>query len=716
MLNLEQAPLEVVSRRRDPRMTLPSRPGEVPADGLLGRRAFALVPWIVVSVAALAYACSEALRFAQDDLNWIMIGIALAVSAGSLTLAFLQDRQIGLRYRRALWVYVVFGLGITALLAAAAVADTGVASVVFAGAGPVAMYLGLVAPPAWRLRVLATFFVATTVVQVANPATALFDVVVVWSMIVASWACGVLVSIGYARTTNISRRLGGYDAATRSLSRRTFMEQLEFAMAHEEDADRPLALLLIGVDLARAGDQHSGDDGARVLQWIGTAVPALLPATAEFGRLGDGELGVLLSDISRHDAQQIAEEIERALSVRVPTTVGVATTQTRDLPAADLFRVADAARALAARDGRGVHALVAGTVESSMRIQTPVETPTLRYAEMRATGKVPRLVEEMDLNRRILTMSLLLVAAAGVPNIARSIFDPGEGFATDLVRYGGGLWLAWVLASAEVTRRWGGRGYPRIDALIVTSGALIMPIGVASAGLASGGLTASIVAAFFVKTLFDAAVHTRAIASGMCGCLLVAWGVMVALSPADTLWAAPFQLALFGGCIALGRIARAAMDETADHARSRASTDDLTQFSNRAGFIDFAEEAFYQSVTTTGQPFALITFRLDGLRAYNEAYGYAAGDAMLRTIADLLEDRIPAYYVIGRTGATMFSAAVAVGGANAASGLAHDLCVAIGELTSVRAGCATCPADGATLAALMDASEHSARPRRVATA
>lgn len=721
MLNLEQAPLEVVDRRRDPRMTLPARPGEAPAEGLIGRRAFALAPWVVVGVAALAYVASELIRSEGRPPDWPVLATALSVSAASLALVLVQDRPIGLRYRRSLWVYAAFGLALLGLLAVVAIADTGVASVIFAGAGPVAMYLALVAPPKWRLRLLGALFVTTAAVQVANPTTAWFDVVIVWSMIVASWACGALVSVGHARTAKIIRRMGGYDSATRSLSRRGFMEQLEFSVASEPDVDRPLALLLIGVDLGSAdalgSDDDPSDDRARLLHWIGSAVPSVLPPTAEFGRLGDGELGVLLSDVRRHDAVEIAREIEAVLAVRVPTAIGVATSETRTLGAADLFRVADAARAVATREGRGVHALVAGTVDAHVPIAAPVLRPTLHYADMRATGKVPRLVEEVDLSRRILVISLLLVAAAGVPNIARSIVDGGDGFAVDLVRYGGGFWLAWVVGIAEVTRRWGGRGYRWVDAFVLVNGALALPIGVATAALASGdGVMAAIVAAFFVKTLFDAAIHERAIATAMIGCVLVAWAVTVVLSPTDTLWAAPFQLALFGGCIGLGRLARSAMDETAYHARSRAITDDLTQFSNRAGFIHHAEEAFLEAVTTTGQPFALITLRLDGLRAHNERYGYASGDAMLRTVADLLEERIPAYYVIGRTGATQFSAAVAVGGAHAASGLAHDLCVAIGAHTSVRAGCATCPADGATLAALMHASEQAASPRRGAVA
>lgn len=715
MLNLEQAPLEVVARQRDTRMTLPSRPGEAPLEGLLGRRAFALVPWIVVSAAALAYAIGEVIRHHDSGLSLPVFGGALAVAAIAGGLALIHDTAIGRRYRRALWVYAVSGVVLVGVIATVAAADVGAASVVFAGAGPVATYLALVAPPSWRSRALAVFVVATVAVQVVNAQTGWFDLVIVWSLILAAWASGVLVSVGHARTAKITRRLGAYDAATRSLSRRSFMEQLEFAMSPAGEVGRPIGLLLIGVDLARAPELPA-QDGARLLEWVGTAVSAVLPPTAEFGRIGDQELGVLLSDVSRHEAEEIGWEIERALSLRFPTTVGVATSETRDLAAADLFRVADAARAMAQRERRGVHALVAGAVVAATVSSAPAPRPTLRYADMRATGKVPRLVEASVLGRRIVAMSGLVVAAAGLPIVVRGMVDGGTGFAADLVRYGGVPWLIWVLSLAEASRRWANRGNFRVDAFLLLNAAMSLPIGVGCAALASGGLVSPILAALFVSALFTSSIHSRGQAIVIFLPIVAAWGVVALLSPADTLWAAPFQLMLLLGSFALGSTARVAMDETADHARSRAFTDDLTQFTNRAGFVHFAEDAFYRSVTSTGQPFALITFELEGLRAYNEANGYAAGDALLRTIADLLEERIPAYYVIGRTGATRFSAAVAVGGAHAASGLAHDLCVAIGQLTSVRAGCATCPADGATLAALMANAEAAARPRRAVLA
>jgi diguanylate cyclase (GGDEF)-like protein len=385
--------------------------------------------------------------------------------------------------------------------------------------------------------------------------------------------------------------------------------------------------------------------------------------------------------------------------------------------ASDLFRVADAARAVAAREDLGTHCLVAGSLAAARPSMAPAaRQPSLHYADLRATGKMPRLIDGADMERRLAVLSLLMVAAAGVPIVYRGITSIDQGLAADVVRYGGIPWVLAILAMAGITKRWVRRDAPVVEALLLVATTFTISGGIAAAAIATGGLLSPILFALFIKTLFDTVAMERGQAAVSLASVVVCWCIAAAFSAPEALWVAPFHLALIGGCWAFGRIARATMAQTADFARDRAYTDELTQFSNRAGFVEVAEEAFYRSVTETGQPFALITFHLDGLRSYNETHGYAAGDALLRTIADLLEDRIPSYYVIGRTGSTTFSAAVAVGGSLAASGLAHDLCVEIGAHTTVRAGCATCPGDGATLAALMETSEADARRRVAAVA
>ncbi|MDO9355129.1 MAG: diguanylate cyclase [Solirubrobacteraceae bacterium] len=716
MLNLDGSSLEVVTPSRDPRMTLPGRPGEAPVEGLLGRRALALAPWVALAVVALAYGVSELLRAGPDGTDWGLAVTAFVLAAVSTVAASIQDTAFGIRHRRTLWIYAAFGTTTMLIVAGAAALDAGITSIVFAGTGPIAMYSALVVPPTWRLRVLGLLLAITLAVQLVTPASSWFDALVVSTLITGAWFSGVLASVAHARTAKIARRLTRYDAETRSLSRRGFMEGLEHLMSPMEGEDQPIALLLVGVDVVAA--EAAGDDRERLLRWIGTAVPAHLPLGAEFGRLGDGELAVSMTGLTRAAAAQVADEIQRALAVRVPVTVGVATTESRSsVAAADLFRVADAARADAVREGLGTHSLVAGSITAGRpSLAASARRPTLRYADLRATGKTPRLIEGSALERRIAVLSLATVAAAGIPIVIRGITSGDHSLAADVVRYGGVPWLLAVLAMAGATRRWMNRDAPIAEALLLAATAGTISGGITAAAIATGGVLSPILFALFIKTLFDTVAMDRGRAAVSLVAVVIGWFVAATFSAPEALWVAPFHLALIGGCWAFGRIARATMAQTADFARDRAYTDELTQFSNRAGFLELAEEAFYRSVTETGQPFALITFHLDGLRVYNEAHGYAAGDALLRTIADLLEDRIPSYYVIGRTGSTTFSAAVAVGGSLAASGLAHDLCTEIRAHTTVRAGCATCPGDGATLAALMATSERDARRRSAAIA
>lgn len=694
---------------RDGRMVAGEAASAVPAAGLLGLRAFALAPWVSLSVIALAYAVAEAIRSTQRPADGWLIGSAAALALVAAAIAAVQDRPIGLRYRQALWVYAVGGVATLAVLASFAVRDEGLTSPIFSSVCPLALYMGMVAPPAWRYRALAVLFAATMAVQLAVPADSLFDAVVVWTLIVAAWACGVLVSVGQARTALIIGRMRSVDRPSRTLSRRGFMEALEYAVAPGDRPDQPVALMLLDADLARIAALE-GDGGAAALRWIGASVADLLPPSAEFGRLSDGEFGVLITGIGRGPALELGRAVQASMATRVPTTVGVATSETRIVGAPDLFRVADAARAVAAADasGSGVHALVAGSIRSAdwdARDAAPARRPRLRFADLRTTGKAPRAVEEAVMNRRIGTLSTFALVVAGAPIVVRGLLDDGSGLAVDVVRYVGVPWLVWVGLTTAATYRWATGTNVRAEHILFacTSGALAG--GVTAVALAEGGLTSPIAAVFFLKVLFDATVFDRGRSLFGLGLVLTGWAVVTALGPAASLWVVPFHLALFAGCFALGRLGRGAMDDTAELARDRARRDDLTGLATRPAFAEQAELAFFESATTTGQPFALISLRIEGMRDFNEARGYAAGDALLQHVAGLLHDRIGAYYALGRTGGTEFSAAV-MAGEHAADGLARDLEETIGALARVRVACAACPRDGATVPALMLAADR----------
>lgn len=717
-LSAESSPAGVRGLRepqaRDLRMTLPARPGEIPREAFLGRRLFALAPRLVVSGVALAYAVAELLRERPGGVEWSVVGVAVLIAAVAGLLGLTNDRGLALRFRRVLWVYGAGGAIVLATLASIAIHDGGVTSVVYAGICPLATYAGLVSPARWRIVTLAALLLTTVAVQFGAPDAALFDAGIVLMVTAAAWFCGAMVAIAHERTVKIIRRNASHDRETRSLSRRGFMQQLEWAVRSQPGSPGSpgsIALLLIGVEPA---DDHDED----LLAWIGATVPAVLPDAAEFGRLSDDEFGVLLTELPRHRVEETARDVRRALEVggRAHVRVGVATSETRAVAAADLFRVADAARVLAFDDPLGVQSLVAGTAEvprgQAPPTAIPPERPGLRYADVRATGRVPRVAEEDVVGRSIVALSIIAVGVAGIPVVARELLDPGPGFYHQTVRFVGPIWVLLFFALAAATRRWWTRSGGGFDLFLVVVSGTLLAIGLGAASLMTVGLASPIVGAFFVYVVYGSAILSRDRGLLTLVQMLAGWSMVLALGPADVRWIAPFHLALFAGCFVLGSLGRRAIAQTAAVARSRAITDDLTQRPSPPGFRALAEAAFLISATETGTPLAMLVFQIADLRAYNEARGYGAGDELLRAMGDLLEARVPTAAAIGRTSSTEFAVAVAVAGPLEAAGLARDLGDALRELAPVTASSATWPADGATVDALMRAARSATRRSR----
>jgi len=89
-------------------------------------------------------------------------------------------------------------------------------------------------------------------------------------------------------------------------------------------------------------------------------------------------------------------------------------------------------------------------------------------------------------------------------------------------------------------------------------------------------------------------------------------------------------------------------------AEAAADQDPLTSARNRRAFVRELRRAaaFAQRY---GQPASLVYFDLDDLKAINDRFGHAAGDAALKAVADRLSTHVRQSDVVGRMGGDEFA-------------------------------------------------------------
>ncbi|AWN38707.1 sensor domain-containing diguanylate cyclase [Methylobacterium radiodurans] len=88
-----------------------------------------------------------------------------------------------------------------------------------------------------------------------------------------------------------------------------------------------------------------------------------------------------------------------------------------------------------------------------------------------------------------------------------------------------------------------------------------------------------------------------------------------------------------------------------------ARTDDLTQLSNRAAFNQLLDDGL-RDARARGREVAVLLIDLDGFKAVNDALGHAAGDAVLRRVADRLRAPYLAACTPARLGGDEFAVLV----------------------------------------------------------
>jgi diguanylate cyclase (GGDEF)-like protein len=122
-------------------------------------------------------------------------------------------------------------------------------------------------------------------------------------------------------------------------------------------------------------------------------------------------------------------------------------------------------------------------------------------------------------------------------------------------------------------------------------------------------------------------------------------------------------------------------------AQSLADRDALAPVFNRRAFLRELHRTMSE-VERYGTPAAVIFIDLDGFKALNDAYGHAAGDAMLRHVGRFLLDSVRESDVVGRLGGDEFGVILNRANAEEARAKARVVSEALNATALMHAGIA----------------------------
>jgi two-component system cell cycle response regulator len=147
-------------------------------------------------------------------------------------------------------------------------------------------------------------------------------------------------------------RLTTIDGLTQISNKRHFLETLEREIARGQRYRRPLSLVMFDLDHFKAINDTFGHlAGDYVLKHLASAVKQRIRREDVFARYGGEEFAIVLPEISISAAMTLAEKIRQLIErhefrfektkIAVTISVGVASTDDRDLDAETLIKLAD---------------------------------------------------------------------------------------------------------------------------------------------------------------------------------------------------------------------------------------------------------------------------------------------------------------------------------------------------------------------------------------
>jgi diguanylate cyclase (GGDEF)-like protein/PAS domain S-box-containing protein len=114
-------------------------------------------------------------------------------------------------------------------------------------------------------------------------------------------------------------------------------------------------------------------------------------------------------------------------------------------------------------------------------------------------------------------------------------------------------------------------------------------------------------------------------------------------------------------------------------------TDPLTNIYNRRFFMQMMEQEM-ERTRRNGKPFSLIMFDIDHFKSVNDRFGHAAGDMVLKSIADTVKNRIRKTDCFARWGGEEFIILLPETSLKDAAGLAEELREKLSNMTLPEVG------------------------------
>lgn len=710
---------------------------------ILDRRDVAFVPAASFALVSLLGIVSVLLRGdGGADTYLLVVGaLALVVSSG-LLLAL--DHPLVRRVRSRVSTYVWIGVGGTAAVTSAAIADGGPESPIVTGLVLFATYWGLLLPRAVGRWPLALLLLAFGVVLVARPGAPAIAQVATPLILLAGWMLGRLGHFTHGHAARTALLLSRSDALTRMLNRRGFFEEFEYELARARADGQSLGLLVLDLDdFKPINDRDGHDAGDALLRWIGEQLPGVLPERSALGRLGGDEFAIALPGVTPGQARAVALAAREALAPRIAVSIGVACAHPDLGPfdADELVRNADrlmyAVKRGQSASGEqvvvgpvGDDAAAAGEADAfAPRTRTPeaadrgdaLVPPPVSYAALRRAGGPPdRPLDVLDL-RWLFPAGFGAIAVAGLVISLTQQSYGGDRLWDDML-----LWLTapWVALNAGLgianLRRREGRSAIRMERLTYFTAAVLLGGGIGTAMLAGDhlGLLSPIIAGLYLKVIFDGYAMPRRDSQISLAIVLAFWLVTAVVGPPGALWVAPLQLGMFLSAHAIGLVAHRAFTDATDEILALAGTDALTGLRNRAGWDHDLREAF-EAATGAGRPLTVLAFDLDAFKHVNDRLGHDAGDELLRAVAERAQEVLPDAASIARTGGDEFAAILPVASPAGAAARAAELAAQLDRIVGASVGHAVYPADGRDLTTLLrtaDARSYAAKRARRAAA